>query len=91
MNTSMSPLYVEILLHQYVWHSDPGHVPYLPDGMELHPAQKDDLADMQFHGLLQSYFRGYTLTDKGLALVENILNTPMPVEDVRWIDPRFKK
>lgn len=87
----MSPLFVQILLHQYIWRTDPGHLPCLPEHMTRAPAQVDCLAQMVHHGILQGYFQGYALTDKGLALAENILSTPLPVEDVRWIDPRFRK
>lgn len=91
MNTNMSPLYVEILLYQYIWRTQPGHTPVLPKHMEMYPAQRDCLAHMIENGLLNYYGEGYVLTPRGVAFVENILNTPMPVEDVRWIDPRFRK
>ena len=91
MNTMMSPLFVQILLHQYIWRSTPGRTPAIPEHMEMYPAQRDALARMWENGLLVGFNSGYQLTPKGVALVENILNTPMPVERSQWVDPRFEK
>ena len=91
MNTTMSPLFVRILLHQYVHRGVPGYQPVLPDGMLMYSAQSDCLVRMRREGLLSGFFNGFLLTPKGVALVENILATPLPVERSQWVDPRFEK
>lgn len=91
MNTAMSPLFVKILLHQYVHRGAPGYTPVLPDGMEMFSAQSDCICRMQREHLLIGYSTGFLLTPKGVALVENILSTPLPIERSQWVDPRFEK
>jgi hypothetical protein len=57
------------------------------------PAVRDAIERFRSAGIIEEYsypkHREFYTTDKGVAWLEMILRTPMPIE--AWIDPRTKE
>lgn len=76
-----TPFVMSVILHH--------HTRYCSFETGGTPLYKDTVADLVEKGILQKGFdeREWTTTERGAALVQAWLDTPMP--EMRWVDPRF--
>lgn len=82
----MSPLHIHLLLHYYALAEPPNQRYCNRD------AEKDYTDSLVGCGLIEfdvASPAGYTTTERGMAYVRMICNTPLPVS--KWIDPRTKE
>jgi predicted transcriptional regulator len=82
MNTNWSPLQIKLLLKIHTTQTlKPNDIP-----SEIH---RNELKYFITNGLVEKVEginHTYALTDKGVAFIEMLLNTPLP--ELKWIDPR---
>jgi hypothetical protein len=81
-DTFWSPLEIELLLKAYYYEIEPKDIITRAHSCGVEQLLRSELIDLDVIKIKGSY----TITEKGKAFIEMLLNTPLPT--LKWIDPR---